>query len=69
MDSTGLKEDIFKTAGELDQLDLLQDIDNQSDNRSDYDLLYDVLVDAALEYNRPITIDNITMKKLSNMTI
>ena len=57
VDSTGLKEDVFKTAGELDQVDLLKDIDNHSDNRSDYDLLYDVLVDSALEYNRPITID------------
>lgn len=28
VDSTGLKEDVFKTAGELDQLDLLKDIDN-----------------------------------------
>lgn len=55
MDSTGLKEDVFKKAGELDQVDLLQDIDNHSDNRSDYDLLYDVLVDGALEYNRPIS--------------
>ena len=57
LDSTGLKEDVFKTAGDLDQVDLLEDIDNHSDNRSDYDLLYDVLVDSALEYNRPITID------------
>lgn len=64
VDSTGLKEDIFKTAGELDQLDLLKDIDNQSDNRSDYDLLYDVLVDAALEYNRPITIDTMNNEKI-----
>lgn len=60
VDSTGLKEDVFKTAGELNQADLLEDIDNHSDNRSDYDLLYDVLVDGALEYNRPITIE--TMK-------
>ncbi|WP_279263211.1 site-specific DNA-methyltransferase [Enterococcus durans] len=64
VDSTGLKEDIFKTAGELDQLDLLQDIDNHSDIRSDYDLLYDVLVDGALEYNRPITIDNMNNEKI-----
>lgn len=64
VDSTGLKEDIFKTAGELDQLDLLKDIDNQSDNRSDYDLLYDVLVDGALEYNRPITIDMMNNEKI-----
>ncbi|MGC2983611.1 site-specific DNA-methyltransferase [Enterococcus faecalis] len=64
VDSTGLKEDVFKTAGELDQVDLLQDIDNHSDNRSDYDLLYDVLVDGALEYNRPITIDMMNNEKI-----
>lgn len=62
--STGLKEDVFKTAGELDQVDLLQDIDNHSDNRSDYDLLYDVLVDGALEYNRPITIDTMNDEQI-----
>lgn len=64
VDSTGLKEDVFKTAGDLDQVDLLQDIDNHSDNRSDYDLLYDVLVDGALEYNRPITIDTMNEEKI-----
>ncbi|MCZ3392514.1 site-specific DNA-methyltransferase [Enterococcus faecium] len=64
VDSTGLKENVFKTAGELDQVDLLQDIDNHSDNRSDYDLLYDVLVDGALEYNRPITIDAMNNEKI-----
>ena len=64
VDSTGLKEDVFKTAGELGQVDLLQDIDNHSDNRSDYDLLYDVLVDGALEYNRPITIDTMNNEKI-----
>lgn len=64
VDSTGLKEDVFKTAGELDQVDLLQDIDNHSDIRSDYDLLYDVLVDGALEYNRPITIDTMNNEKI-----
>ena len=62
--STGLKEDVFKTAGELDQADLLEDIDNHSDNRSDYDLLYDVLVDSALEYNRPITIDTMNAEQI-----
>lgn len=64
VDSTGLKEDVFKTAGELDQVDLLEDIDNHSDNRSDYDLLYDVLVDSALEYNRPITIDTMNDEQI-----
>ena len=64
VDSTGLKEDVFKTAGELDQADLLEDIDNHSDSRSDYDLLYDVLVDGALEYNRPITIETMNDEQL-----
>lgn len=64
VDSIGLKEDVFKTAGELDQVDLLQYIDNHSDNRSDYDLLYDVLVDGALEYNRPITIDTMNDEQI-----
>ena len=64
VDATGLKEDVFKTAGELDQADLLEDIDNHSDNRSDYDLLYDVLVDGALEYNRPITIDTMNDEQI-----
>lgn len=64
VDSTGLKEDVFKTAGELDQADLLEDIDNHSDNRSDYDLLYDVLVDGALEYNRPITIETMNDEQI-----
>lgn len=64
VDSTGLKEDVFKTADELDQVDLLEDIDNHSDNRSDYDLLYDVLVDGALEYNRPITIDTMNNEQI-----
>lgn len=64
VDATGLKEDVFKTAGELDQADLLEDIDNHSDNRSDYDLLYDVLVDGALEYNRPITIETMNDEQL-----
>lgn len=64
VDSTGLKEDVFKSAGELDQVDLLEDIDNHSDNRSDYDLLYDVLVDGALEYNRPITIETMNDEQI-----
>lgn len=64
VDATGLKEDVFKTAGELDQTDLLEDIDNHSDNRSDYDLLYDVLVDGALEYNRPITIETMNDEQI-----
>lgn len=64
VDSSGLKEDIFKSAGELNQADLLEYIDNHSDNRSDYDLLYDVLVDGALEYNRPITIETMNDEQI-----
>ena len=52
VDSTGLREDIFKTANDLNQEDLLFDIDNQLENRSDYDLLYDILIDSALEFNK-----------------
>lgn len=59
VDKTGLKEDVFKTAGELTQENLQLDVDNQEDARSDYDLLYDVLVDGALEYNRQIATETI----------
>ena len=54
VDSTGLREDIFKTANDLNQEDLLFDIDNQLENRSDYDLLYDILIDSALEFNKKL---------------
>lgn len=60
VDKIGLKEDVFKTAGELTQEILQLDIDNQADARSDYDLLYDVLVDGALEYNRQIDTETIS---------
>lgn len=60
VDKTGLKEDVFKTAGELTQENLQFDVDNQADARSDYDLLYDVLVDGALEYNRQIATETIS---------
>lgn len=60
VDKTGLKEDVFKTAGELTQENLQLDVDNQADARSDYDLLYDVLVDGALEYNRQIATETIS---------
>lgn len=60
VDKTGLKEDVFKTAGELKQENLQLDVDNQADARSDYDLLYDVLVDGALEYNRQIATETIS---------
>lgn len=61
---TGLKEDIFKTARELNQENILLDVDNQSDNRSDFDLLYDVLVDGALEYNRKIEFELMDNQKI-----
>ena len=54
VDSTGLREDIFKTSNDLNQEDLLFDIDNQLENRSDYDLLYDILIDSALEFNKKL---------------
>ena len=60
VDKTGLKADVFKTAGELTQENLQLDVDNQADARSDYDLLYDVLVDGALEYNRQIATETIS---------
>lgn len=60
VDKTGLKEDVFKTAGELTQENLQLDVDNQADSRSDYELLYDVLVDGALEYNRQIATETIS---------
>lgn len=59
VDKTGLKEDVFKTAGELTQENLQLDVDNLADARSDYELLYDVLVDGALEYNRQIATETI----------
>lgn len=64
VDNTGLKEDVFKTTGELKQVDLLNDIDDKSDNRSDYDLLYDTLVDGAIEYNKQISFDMINGEKI-----
>lgn len=60
VDKTGLKADVFKTAGELTQENLQLDVDNQVDAGSDYDLLYDVLVDGALEYNRQIATETIS---------
>lgn len=59
VDRTRLNENIFKTANELEQEDLLLDIDNQLDDRSNYSLLYDVLIDSALEFNKQITHENI----------
>lgn len=59
VDRTRLNENIFKTANELEQEDLLLDIDNQLDDRSNYSLLYDVLIDNALEFNKQITHENI----------
>lgn len=59
VDKRGVKEDVFKTAGELTQENLQLDVDNQTDAPNDYDLLYDVLVDGALEYNRQIATETI----------
>ncbi|GFH40216.1 site-specific DNA-methyltransferase [Lactococcus insecticola] len=59
VDKVGIKEDVFKTADNLNQESLLLDVDNQADERSDFDLLYDVLVDGALEYNRQISNETI----------
>lgn len=60
VETTGLKEDVFKTASELTQENLQLDVDNQADARSDYELLYDVLVEGALEYNRQIATETIS---------
>ncbi len=64
VDSTDLKENVFKTAIELKQDELELGIENITNNLSEYDLLYDVLVDSALEYNRQITIDEINDAKV-----
>lgn len=64
VDKTGLKEDVFKTAGELTQENLQLDVDNQANARSDYDLLYDVLVDGALEYNCQIATETISNESI-----
>ncbi|EJE19243.1 site-specific DNA-methyltransferase [Staphylococcus epidermidis] len=60
VDKTRLNENIFKTANDLNQEDLLFDIDNQLENRSDYDLLYDILIDSALEFNKKIEHESIS---------
>lgn len=59
VDNAGLKEDVFKTANDLEQSDLLSDLNHQTNNRSNYDLLYDVLIDSALEFNKQIEHQNI----------
>ncbi|MEX6132127.1 site-specific DNA-methyltransferase [Staphylococcus saprophyticus] len=64
VDNSKLQDNIFKSAGELEQEQLLMDIDNQSDKRSDYELLYDVLIDGAFEYNRQITIESLNDEKI-----
>ncbi|GFH40044.1 site-specific DNA-methyltransferase [Lactococcus insecticola] len=64
VDKVGLKEDVFKTADNLNQESLLLDVDNQADERTDFDLLYDVLVDGALEYNRQITRETINDEEI-----
>lgn len=64
INKSGLREDIFKSAGEIKQEQILMDIDNHENNRSDYEYLYDVLVDGALEYNRQISFDTINNEKI-----
>ncbi|MEX6127061.1 site-specific DNA-methyltransferase [Staphylococcus saprophyticus] len=64
VDNSKLQDNIFKSAGELEQEQLLMDIDNQSDKRSDYELLYDVLIDGAFEYNRQINIESLNDEKI-----
>jgi adenine-specific DNA-methyltransferase len=53
-------KDIFRSAGQLHQADLLADIDNVKDDRADLDLLYGVLTQSALELNRPISTTEIS---------
>lgn len=55
VDSLGIREDIYKTAVETGQGDLLELSNYKKEGRTDYDLLYDVLIDGALEYNRKIS--------------
>lgn len=54
VDDAGISSDIFKTASNTNQTQLLNLVDNHVDSQTDFDLLYEVLVDGALEYNRKI---------------
>jgi len=53
IDDTNYKE-VYKSAGQYAQAELLDAIDNIKEDRSDLDLLYGVLTQSALELNRPI---------------
>ena len=52
IDDTNYKE-VYKSAGEFTQSNLLDTVDNIKDDRSDLDLLYGVLTQSAFELNRP----------------
>ncbi|USN97316.1 MAG: site-specific DNA-methyltransferase [Candidatus Nomurabacteria bacterium] len=53
IDDTNYKE-VYKSAGQYSQAELLDAVDNIKEDRSDLDLLYGVLTQSALELNRPI---------------
>lgn len=53
IDDTNYKE-VYKSAGQYAQAELLDVVDNVKEDRSDLDLLYGVLTQSALELNRPI---------------
>lgn len=53
VDDTNYKE-VYKSAGQYAQAELLDAVDNIKEDRSDLDLLYGVLTQSALELNRPI---------------
>ncbi|GAB2021565.1 hypothetical protein RyT2_06390 [Pseudolactococcus yaeyamensis] len=66
VDNLGIREDIYKTADETGQGDLLELSNYQKEGRTDYDLLYDILIDGALEYNRKVskeTLENVEIIK------
>ncbi len=47
-------KDVYKSAGEVTQGNLLEVVDNIKDDRTELDLLYGVLSQLALELNRPL---------------
>lgn len=66
IDSTNVREDIFKTASDTKQVDLFDLIEYQKENRTPYDLLFEVLIDSAYPYNLTIkeeTLNNCTIIK------
>ena len=65
IDDTNYKE-VYKSAGEYTQANLLDTVDNVKEDRSDLDLLYGVLTATAWELNRPLettTLDGTTVYK------